>query len=188
MASLILAGVPEQVNIPINICIERGIFKKYGIDVTFRLVPEGTGAMLNLLEEGGADLALTVTDAFMVGKANGRKVELLGTFVESPLVWAVAGSTENKSVNNISELLKKEGCKFGISRIGSGSHTMSHYMCSLHNTTAEDSAFVVANNFNGLKKGIEDESFDAFLWETFTTKPWFDKGELKLLGEVPTPW
>jgi hypothetical protein len=109
MASLILAGVPEQVNIPINICIERGIFKKYGIDVTFRLVPEGTGAMLNLLEEGGADLALTVTDAFMVGKANGRKVELLGTFVESPLVWAVAGIYVHRYV---SVYLYKHDCVY----------------------------------------------------------------------------
>ena len=35
-----------------SICLERGIFKKHGIDVTFRLVPEGTGAMLSLLEAG----------------------------------------------------------------------------------------------------------------------------------------
>jgi hypothetical protein len=69
-------------------------------------------------------------------------------------IYIYIGSTENESVNDISELLKKEDCKFGISRIGSGSHTMSHYMCSLHDTTAEDAAFVVANNFNGLKKGL----------------------------------
>jgi hypothetical protein len=53
------------------------------------------------------------------------------------LVWAVAGSVKNEKMNNIPELLRKNSCKFGISRIGSGSHTMSHYMCSLHDTSAE---------------------------------------------------
>lgn len=54
---------------------------------------------------GDVDLALTVTDAFMVGKASGRKVNLLGTFVESPLVWAVAARTERDDVTSIPELL-----------------------------------------------------------------------------------
>ncbi len=31
-------------------------------------------------------------------------------------------------------------------------------------------------------------NFDAFMWEVFTTKPWFDREELSYLGEVPTPW
>ena len=62
---------------------------------------------------GEVDLAMTVTDAFMVGKANGRKVQLLGTFVESPLVWAVSSSTsiEQAHVLTISDLLSAE--KFG---------------------------------------------------------------------------
>jgi hypothetical protein len=29
---------------------------------------------------------------------------------------------------------------------------------------------------------------DLFLWEVFTTKPWFDSGELKYIGEISTPW
>ena len=56
---------------------------------------------------------MTVTDAFMVGKANGRKVQLLGTFVESPLVWAVSTSTSTDQAHilTISDLLSAE--KFG---------------------------------------------------------------------------
>jgi hypothetical protein len=38
-----LLGVPEQVNIPIKYCLENGIFNKYGLDVTYSVVPEGTG-------------------------------------------------------------------------------------------------------------------------------------------------
>jgi hypothetical protein len=33
--------------------------------------------------------------------------------------------------------------------------------------------------------GIQDGSFDAFLWETFTTKPSFDKGEVKKVKSIP---
>ena len=36
--------------------------------------------------------------------------------------------------------------------------------------------------------GVQEGRFDAFMWEVFTTKPWFDKKELSYLGEVPTPW
>ena len=41
--NITLAAVPEQVNIPIKICLERGIFNKHNIDVNYVVVPEGTG-------------------------------------------------------------------------------------------------------------------------------------------------
>ena len=43
-----------------SICLERGIFLNHGIEVTFRLVPEGTGKMLNLLEDGKIILLATL--------------------------------------------------------------------------------------------------------------------------------
>ena len=67
----------HRFSLPIHLCLERGIFKKYGIDVDYRLVPEGTGAMLDKLESGDLDVALTVTDAFIAGKAKGRKIQLV---------------------------------------------------------------------------------------------------------------
>jgi len=36
--------------------------------------------------------------------------------------------------------------------------------------------------------GVDSGAIDAFMWEVFTTKPWFDRKELQYLGEVPTPW
>lgn len=39
-----------------------------------------------------------------------------------------------------------------------------------------------------LISGVAAGTFDAFMWEVFTTKPWFDREELQYLGEVPTPW
>ena len=40
----------------------------------------------------------------MVAKSNGRKVKLQGTFVESPLVWAVAARTGREEVVTVSDL------------------------------------------------------------------------------------
>lgn len=48
--------------------------------------------------------------------------------------------------------------------------------------------FAVANNFANLRTGVKNGIFDAFLWETFTTQPYFASGELKKLADVRTPW
>ena len=62
-----LAAVPEQVNIPIEICIQRGLFSKYNsnCDVELIFVKEGTGRMIDMLEQDEADVALTVTGMYL---------------------------------------------------------------------------------------------------------------------------
>ncbi len=152
-------------------------------------VPEGTGKML--LECGEADIAMTVSDAFIVANAESRNVELVGTWVSSPLVWVVVAASPllPRDVLTVPDLLKHRQtitgnphCKLrvGISRPGSGSQTMATYMAMLHRLDyVHGLEFVVANNFDGLKKGIESDEFDLFLWETFTTQPDFDSDVLR---------
>jgi hypothetical protein len=96
-----LLAVPEQVNIPLKICIERGIFKKYGLEVSYNEVKEGTGKMIRCLEEKQADLALVVTDALLVGLANGCSVNFVGTYVKSPLIWSIVGNTALDSFQRV---------------------------------------------------------------------------------------
>ena len=74
---LILATVPEQVNLPINICIERNLFTKYDIIIEHRIISEGTGKMIDLLEDGTIDLAFTVTDATLTACAKGLLLNML---------------------------------------------------------------------------------------------------------------
>lgn len=188
MPELRVAFVPEQVNLPFQMAEELGYFADEGIKVIQRIVPEGTGKLLSLLEDGEIDLALTVTDGFIAGKAKGRNVQLHGTYVSSPLVWAVV--TAGQSTLSCMEDLKGLGrkVKFGVSRIGSGSHTMGVYAGSILGLHARDLEFVVANNLEGLKRGANNGDYDAFLWEVFTTKPFFDSGEVKQIGAVSTPW
>ena len=70
-----------QVNIPIKICFENGLFRKYGIEVQYTEVRQGTGAMIRALEENKADVAFVVTDALLVGMSKGNSVNMIGTFV-----------------------------------------------------------------------------------------------------------
>lgn len=140
--------------------------------------------MLDLLETSDVDVALTVTDGFIAGRAKGRKVQLLGTFVESPLIWAIAGSplsghSDSASNLGLSRLASLDSVRVGISRVGSGSHTMAQYLlCGQLGVPLEKVRFEVVNDLTGLRNGIATGSCDCFLWEKFTTKPLFDSGEL----------
>lgn len=149
-------------------------------------VPEGTGRMIDMLEKREVDLACTVCDAFIVARSKGRAVQMSGVWVPSPLVWAIAGSPKLSADTTVKDIFKRHGkLRVGISRLGSGSHTMASYMAMLNgiidptNATGSDCLeFVVANDFKGLREAIASDRIDVFLWETFTTKPFFDSGEL----------
>ena len=84
--------------------------------------------------------------------------------------------------------MAQQQIKFGVSRLGSGSHTMAQYACASHGRSLDGVSFVICNNIKGLTEAAQSGACDAFLWETFTTKPLFDSGDLAKLGEVPTPW
>lgn len=193
-----LACVPEQVNIPVSMVKALHLDDKYNVDLQVLSVPEGTGKMLTMLETGEADIAMTVSDAFIVANAKGRPVELVGTWVSSPLIWAVAASPAlPASVTTVAGLYAHRQrvtgeaspkLRVGISRPGSGSQTMASYMAMTRGLLGVELDFVVAHDFVGLKKGIADDLFDVFLWETFTTKPDFDANVLRKIDDVCTPW
>ena len=48
--------------------------------------------------------------------------------------------------------------------------------------------FEIKGNFQQLRDGVNDGSTDAFMWETFTTKPYHDSGEVSRVGDISTPW
>ena len=51
-----------------------------------------------------------------------------------------------------------------------------------------DIHFKVIGNFQNLRNSVNDDSTQAFMWETFTTKPYHDNGECSRLGDISTPW
>lgn len=47
------------------------------------------------------------------------------------------------------------------------------------------------DTFANLRKGVNqlpELETSAFMWEWFTTKPYVDNGEVRFIGNVPTPW
>lgn len=42
--------------------------------------------------------------------------------------------------------------------------------------------------FEKLRNGVNDSTVDFFMWEHFTSKKYYDNGEIKRIGEIYTPW
>ena len=152
--------------------------------------------MIEMLEKGEADIALTVADATIVARNNHRQIQIAGCWVPSPLVWAIATTPNNSRYRDMKQFWDHQQnsgvnhLRVGISRPGSGSQTMASYMAMLNDikvsSTASNLCFSAANNFVGLRNGVNNDGFDLFLWETFTTKPFFDSGELyKVTNSLP---
>jgi len=60
MTTLRIAGVPEPYNLPWHLGLERRSFIRAKIALKWRTVPQGTGAMCELLRKGAIDLAVLV--------------------------------------------------------------------------------------------------------------------------------
>lgn len=85
-----------------------------------------------------------------------------------------------------------KGSKIGISRIGSGSQVMGYVLADqqgwLTPGASPYSDFVVLQNFANLRKAVNDGTADFFMWEHFTSKRYYDSGEIRRVGEIYTPW
>ena len=168
--------------------------KHFGLNADITPFPTGTGAMTASLKDNSIDVAIGLTEGFVadLGKTAAKQespvYKLVGTYVNSPLCWAV--SVGNKSsINDISGLKDK---RVGVSRIGSGSYVMSYVLADEQGwLSSSKSPFEVVplGDFAALRKGVnEGDQADFFMWEHFTTKKYYDNGELKRIGEIYTPW
>ncbi|KAH9945145.1 periplasmic binding protein-like II [Epithele typhae] len=154
---------------------------------TFTLVecPSGTGQLIGRLEKDEIDVAIALTDPLISGIAKGSTAyKLVGSYVTTPLNWAVITGTNSK-YNSISDL---KDTTIGISRYGSGSQTMAYVMALQQGWPTADLKFQVNNDIRGLIDSVDAGSTSAFMWEWFTTKPFADAGECRFIGSVPTPW
>ncbi|MBK9512581.1 MAG: ABC transporter substrate-binding protein [Flavobacteriales bacterium] len=118
LVPLRIAGVPEHFNLPFMLGLERRAFVRAGVDLKWRTVPEGTGAMCELLRAGELDLAILVTEGVVRDIVNGAPVRIVSPYVDTPVTWGVhvASATSIQRVEDI------KGLPFLISRPNSGSH------------------------------------------------------------------
>ncbi|KAK3984225.1 hypothetical protein QBC44DRAFT_337379 [Cladorrhinum sp. PSN332] len=195
--------VPEHFSTPLHFAKTH-----YGLDAELIPFPSGTGHMITAIRSNEIDVAIGLTEGWIagLGKVENKASDsyddggyrLVGTYVETPLCWAIStgvGRTEIQSVDSL------KGGRVGVSRIGSGSYVMSYVLADQRNwllpTTAvgteKESAspysdFVVLNTFENLRRAVNEEEADFFMWEHFTSKKYYDNGEIRRVGEIYTPW
>jgi ABC-type nitrate/sulfonate/bicarbonate transport system substrate-binding protein len=170
--------------------------KHYGLDSQLLPYPSGTGHMVTALQAGEIDIGVGLTEGWIaaLGKAQAAKEDagfrVVGTYVETPLCWAISTGARREELTCIQDL---KGKKVGVSRIGSGSYVMSFVLADQQgwlDTRSNSPPFPVEplNTFSNLRDGVNDSTADFFMWEHFTSKRYYDNGEIKRIGEIYTPW
>lgn len=179
-----VGGVPEHFNLPWKKAIEEKRFETHSIEVSWKDYCGGTGAMTKALREGDLDVAILLTEGIIADIHRGNKSKIVQFYVKSPLRWGVHVGAQSDFMN-ISDLENK---KAAISRYGSGSHLMAYVNADNHNWDLDKQKFEVVKNLDGGRAYLTQGKADYFLWEKFTTKPFVDNGEFRIVGECPTPW
>lgn len=185
LTSLRVAGVPEHFFAPFHMAKEQGLYEKKGLDFEFHTTPEGTGKMAEKLQAGEIDVAMMVAEGGVAKVVSGSPFKVVGTFVRSPLRLGIH-VRKGAGIKAVAEL---KGKTFGISRLGSSSHLMSHVCASQQGWEPKvDAPLKVVNTLDGAREAMSKGEIDCWIWEKFTTKHLVDSGEWDILEELPTPW
>ncbi|KAJ2500424.1 hypothetical protein GGH96_002752 [Coemansia sp. RSA 1972] len=139
--------------------------------------------MMRRLEAGELDVAICVTEGLVAG-INNNAIRLFGTFVETPLPWAVSVRVD-AAYATLDDLAGS--AVFGASRLGSGSEVMARYMASQFEWKHEPDVRVVGD-IRALVNGVQTRTIDAFLWERTTMQRHYSQNEVRYLGTVRPPW
>lgn len=182
--------VPEHFSTPLYFAQ-----KRYGLDAVLIPFPSGTGHMVTAIRAGEIDVAIGLTEGWIAGL--GREgvggdggYRLVGTYVDTPLCWAISTGAKRPEISSVASLA---GRKIGVSRIGSGSYVMGFVLADQQGWlssggTQPFSDTVVLNNFENLRNAVNSGEADFFMWEHFTSKKFYDSGEIRRVGEIYTPW
>jgi ABC-type nitrate/sulfonate/bicarbonate transport system substrate-binding protein len=182
---------PEHFSTPIEFAK-----KHYGLEAKLLPFPAGTGHMVTALQAGEIDIGVGLTEGWVaaLGKAQAAQKDagfkMVGTYVESPLCWAISKGSKRSEMSSVKDL---QGKKVGVSRIGSGSYVMSFVLADKQGWLEPGSSsppFPVEplETFLNLREGVNNGTADFFMWEHFTSKRYYDNGEIKKIGEIYTPW
>ncbi|KZZ98356.1 hypothetical protein AAL_02874 [Moelleriella libera RCEF 2490] len=181
--------VPEHFSTPLHFAQ-----KYYGLHATLIPFPSGTGHMVTAIRAGEIDVAIGLTEGWIAGlgketvESDDGGYRLVGTYVETPLCWAISTGAGRPDITSISSL---KGGKIGVSRIGSGSYVMGYVLADQQGWLAENASFsdtVVLHDFEKLRGAVNSGEADFFMWEHFTSKKYYDSGEIRRVGEIYTPW
>ncbi|KAG5355047.1 hypothetical protein CJU89_6867 [Yarrowia sp. B02] len=187
--SIKVGFVPEHFSTPLFFAQTHGFYAQNGVSVDLKPFPSGSGHMIQSLESGEIDYAIGLTEAFVAGIGKGMThYKVVGTYVDTPLCWAISSGSHRSDVTSEDQL---EGKTLGISRIGSGSYVMPFVLA--HNKGwSKEFKWEILSTFKNLRDSVnhtgEVAQSDAFMWEVFTQKKYYDSGEIKKIGQIYTPW
>ncbi|MDI1322465.1 MAG: ABC transporter substrate-binding protein [Algoriphagus sp.] len=184
MKTLRITGVPEHFNLPWKKVVASQPFAGKGIQLSWTDESRGSGQMNKALREDQTDIAIVLTESFLKDFEEGNPSKIIGFHVKSPLIWGI--QIPGKSpVENLNQIEKPQ---FLISRMGSGSHLMAFVLAQREGWNPENLEFKIVGNLDGALAAMNPETPEMFLWEKYTTNPWVISGDLKRIGEVPSPW
>ncbi|KAK7959533.1 uncharacterized protein PG986_004387 [Apiospora aurea] len=185
--------VPEHFSTPLYFAQ-----KHFGLQATLTPFPSGTGHMITALREGEIDIGIGLTEGWIAGLGKEDTpgdggYRIVGTYVETPLCWAISTGAKRPEISSVASL---KNSKVGVSRLGSGSYVMSYVLADqegwLASTSSSDVGpykdFVVLQTFDKLRNAVNEGAADFFMWEHFTSKKYYDSGEIRRVGEIYTPW
>jgi len=179
-----IIGVPEHFNYAWLMAIDENVFETRGINLEWTDVPEGTGKMCAMLEEGQADLAIILTEGIVKSITEGNPVKIVQEYIATPLQWGIHVAADSE-FQNMADL---QNATVAISRFGSGSHLMSYVNAQSNGWDVSSLNFHVVNTLDGAIEALKSQTADYFMWEHFTTKPIVDSGIFRRIADCPTPW
>lgn len=206
MAPLRIGFVPEHFSAPLHFARDH-----YGLDAELLPFPSGTGHMITAIRSGEIDVAIGLTEGWIAGLGK-EGIEgdggyrLVGTYVDTPLCWAISTGASRPTITSVSSL---RSSKIGVSRLGSGSQIMGFVLADQQGwlapfpdapsaaaaspsaaapLTSPFAETVVLHNFANLRAAVNDGAADFFMWEHFTSKKYHDAGEIRRVGDIYTPW
>ncbi len=185
MLQLHIGGVPEHFNLPWHLLLESGELKQLDIAADWQDFPAGTGALVKAFGDDSLDIATLVTEgAVAAWQKPDCPFEIVCGYTTTPLLWGMHVPAHSK----LHADTEFAGCRYAISRYGSGSHLMAIVHARSRGWQVEQMQFVLVENLNGARRAFRDSHADVFFWEHFTTKPYVDNGEFRWLGDFPSPW
>lgn len=180
-----IGGVPEHFNLPWRLAMEDGEAHAEDILLHWEDMTGGTGQMVRGLQNKTLDVAVLLTEGITKAILQGLDAKILQVYVASPLHWGIHVPFNDSSIQSVQDI---EGKTFAISRKGSGSELMAYILADREGWDINKLKFKSIGDLYGGLWALQNNESQAFLWETYTTKPHVDKQDCRFIGEVVTPW
>ncbi len=186
MITLRIGGVPEHYNHPWHMHMQAASATPESRlpMLRWRDYPEGTGRMIEALNNGELDLAVLLTEGAISGIARGGDFRVVGFFTDATIVWGIHVPPDS-AIRTTADIYQH---RYAISRYGSGSHLMPYVHARGENWPVHKLQFVRVNDLDGARLAFREHRADVFFWEKYTTQPFVSSGEFRRIGEYPTPW